>query len=136
MAQDSTEPQGAARGDAPERAESTRTLPVFRPPADIKETEHGIVVELDMPSAEPDSVEVTFEKRVLTVTARGRSTAPKGYSLTHREYSDGDYERAFSVSTMVEADKIDANFKGGVLRLTLPFAKEAKAKKIKVKTAK
>lgn len=126
----------AARGEGEvaERAEATRVVPVFTPPADIKETADGIVVELDMPSADPESVSVDFEKRTLTVTARGRSTAPAGFSLTHAEYKDGDYERAFRVSQLIDGGKIKASYTNGVLRLVLPYGKEAQAKTIEVKT--
>jgi HSP20 family molecular chaperone IbpA len=128
-------PTARAEGEVAERAEATRAVPVFTPPADIKETADGIVVELDMPSAEPKSVSVAFEKRTLTVTASGRSTAPAGYSLTHGEFRDGDYERAFRVSDLVDGGKIAASYRNGVLKLLLPYAKEAGAKTVKVNTA-
>jgi HSP20 family protein len=114
--------------------EKTRTAPVFTPAADIREKADGILVELDMPGADADSISVTFEKRTLSVYGRGRSTRPSGYSLSHAEYRDGDYERSFTVSTLVDGGKIDASYVAGVLRLFLPFAKEAQARTIKVKT--
>jgi HSP20 family molecular chaperone IbpA len=128
-------PTARAEGEVAERAEAMRAVPVFTPPADIKKTADGIVVELDMPSAEPESVNVTFEKRTLTVTARGRSTAPAGCSLTHAEYRDGDYERAFRVSDLIDGGKIEATYRTGVLKLLLPYSKETGAKTVKVKTA-
>jgi HSP20 family molecular chaperone IbpA len=58
---------------------------------------------------------------------------PGDFSLALAEYEIGDYERNFRVSDSVAKDKIDALYKNGVLRLTLPKAEQAKARKIAVK---
>jgi HSP20 family molecular chaperone IbpA len=79
---------------------------------------------------------VTLERRVLTVSARSAATEPEeGYTPVLVEYEDGDYERTFTLSDHVEEDRIDAVFKDGVLRLTLPKASPGPAKKIAVKSA-
>lgn len=132
---ESVQVSGSGEEARDERIEGTRTAPLIHPPADIRETKDGIVVELDMPGADPDTIDVTFERRTLTVSAQGRSSAPKGYSLIHREFGDGDYERQFTVSAMIDAGGIDAAYHDGVLTLTLPYAKEARARSIKVRTA-
>lgn len=134
MAKESRVPVKESEGRAVAEPEKIRTAPVFTPAADIREKPDGILVELDMPGADADSINVTFEKRTLSVYARGRSTKPSGYTLSHGEYRDGDYERSFTVSTLVDGGKIDASYSAGVLRLFLPFAKEAQARTIKVKT--
>ena len=115
-------------------AEATRNVSTFAPATDIKEGKDGIFVELDMPSVKPDTIDVTFERNVLTVSAQGRSTSPSGYALTYAEYRDGDYERSFRVSEAVNSSKIDATYSDGVLHLFLPHSKQAAPKKIKVKT--
>ena len=134
MAKKSQAEASESEGHAVAEPEKTRTVPVFTPVADIREKPDGILVELDMPGADTESINVTFEKRTLSVYARGRSTRPSGYMLSHGEYRDGDYERSFTVSTLVDGGKIDASYHAGVLRLFLPFAKEAQARTIKVKT--
>jgi HSP20 family protein len=53
----------------------------------------------------------------------------------HAEYRDGNYERVFTLSDQIDGDRIDALFKDGVLRLTLPKAASSPAKKITVKAA-
>jgi HSP20 family molecular chaperone IbpA len=135
MADKETKVQVSRQAEPAERAEATRNMSVTAPLADIRQTKDGIVVELEMPSADPGSINVGYERRTLTVTARGRSTAPSGYSLTHVEYADGDYERSFTVSDLIDSDGIEATYRNGVLKLMLPFAKEARARSIKVKTA-
>jgi HSP20 family molecular chaperone IbpA len=90
---------------------------------------------LDVPGADPASLDVTLDKRMLRVWARSTSTPPQGYALVHAEYRDGNYERTFTLSDQVDGERIDAVFKDGVLRLTLPKATPSPAKKIEVKAA-
>jgi HSP20 family molecular chaperone IbpA len=90
---------------------------------------------LDVPGADPDSLNVALEKQELRVTARATSSAPPGYTLMHAEYRDGNYERAFTLSDQVDDERIEATFRDGVLRLTLPKSAPSPAKKIEVKTA-
>lgn len=114
-------------------AEATRAEPVFTPPTDIIENTAGVRMLLDMPGADPESLDVTLDNRVLRISARSVSTAPEGYTLVHAEYRDGNYERRFTVSEPIDTAKIEAVFKDGVLGLTLPKATPSPAAKISVK---
>ncbi len=118
-----------------EAAESTRDAPVFVPPADIIENQSSLVLILDLPGADPECLDVTLDKRVLRIAARSAPSRPEGYALQHAEYWDGNYERSFVISEPVDVAKIEAIFKDGVLRLTLPKATPAPAAKISVKAA-
>ncbi len=60
--------------------------------------------------------------------------APEGYSLSFAEFQAGDYERSFRLTDQIDRDRIEAVYADGVLKLTLPKAEKAKAKKISVKT--
>jgi HSP20 family molecular chaperone IbpA len=116
-------------------AEAGSEAPTFTPPADIVETKDAVIMLLDMPGAEPDSLSVALEKQELRISARSTSSAPEGYTLMHTEYRDGNYERAFTLSDQVDSERVDAVFKDGVLRLTLAKAGPSPAKKIEVKAA-
>src|SRR4051794_36046433 len=111
--------ENAAMTDTPAKAETVSDAPTFVPPTDIIETKDQIVMLLDMPGTDPDSLSVTLEKRVLTLAARSTPSTPQGYTPVHAEYRDGNYERAFILSEDVDGDRIDAVFKDGVLRLSL-----------------
>ena len=124
-----------AHPQAGERAESTRNAPVFVPAADIYESEDALFLSLEMPGVSQDTLNIMLDQRVLTISGRSRSSAPEGYSLTHHEYRDGDYERAFTLSEAIDSDKIEAELKEGVLRLKLPRSQPAPAKTINVKAA-
>ncbi|MCS3743346.1 MULTISPECIES: Hsp20/alpha crystallin family protein [unclassified Rhizobium] len=114
-------------------AEPTRVEPVFVPPIDIIETTSGVQMLLDMPGADPESLDVTLDNRVLRISARSVSSAPEGYALVHAEYRDGTYERSFTISEPIDTAKIDAVFKDGVLRLNLPKSAPSPAARISVK---
>jgi HSP20 family molecular chaperone IbpA len=89
---------------------------------------------LDMPGADPDTLDVTLENRELTVSAKSVPFEPDGYALVHGEYQDGNYERYFLImSDQVDEDRVEAEFKDGILTLTLPKSPTSPAKKIPVK---
>jgi HSP20 family molecular chaperone IbpA len=113
-------------------AESTGQGPRVTPPTDIFETDTGVIMLIEMPGADPDSLDVTLDRRLLTVSAHATPTVPEGYTLMHAEYRLGDYERSFTLSDQIDAERVEAVFKDGVLRLTLPKA-ASPAKKIEVK---
>lgn len=113
-------------------AEATRNRAVYTPAADIFETEEALVLLVEMPGVQPDQVEIGLEKRVLTITGHATAQRHEGYSLAVCEYRPGDFERVFTLSDMIDEGGIEAVMKDGVLRLTLPKAKAAPAKTIKV----
>ncbi|RME08129.1 MAG: Hsp20/alpha crystallin family protein [Anaerolineae bacterium] len=119
----------------PEESERTRETRCFIPRADVFETDEDIVVLMDIPGAEQDQINVSLEKNILTVSAFCNPAGPEGYSLAFAEYEVGDYERSFRLSDQIDRDKIQAEYKNGVLRLTLPKAAEAKKRKIEVKVS-
>ena len=120
-----------------ETRERTPDRPVFVPPADIYETRDNIVVMAEMPGVAPDGVDITLERRGLTI--RGRNAGPGnehiGYQRVYNEYADGDYERVFTLSENIDRDRIEATLKDGVLHLVLPKSETAKPRKIELKVS-
>lgn len=108
---------------------------VFAPAVDIFEQGDKTVILADMPGVEPDDIDVSLERQVLTLTGRIKHHAPEGYRRLSTEYREGSYNRVFTLSDAVDQKKIKADLKNGVLRLELPRAAEAKPKKITVKAA-
>jgi HSP20 family protein len=129
-------PQGGQEMAAPtEGAERTRARPVYAPHTDIFETEDGLVILADMPGVSPDGVDVTLERNVLTIRGRTEDSPPQGFSPVYLEYQPGDYERVFTLSEDIEAERIEAGVKNGVLRLFLPKAGPAQTKRIQVRAS-
>ena len=117
-----------------EAGERTHERPAFVPRVDIYETETGLVVVADLPGVSPEGLEVTLERRVLSIYGRVEDDAPEGYSQAYREYAVGDFERQFTLSGDFDINGIEANLKYGVLHLAIPRAPEAAAKRIEVRS--
>ena len=118
-----------------EGSERTRSRDTYLPRADIYETQDSIHIALDMPGANQNQIDVTLEQNVLTISGMTAHAAPEGYSPTYLEFRPGDYERSFRLTEQIDRDKIDAVYKDGVLKLTLPKAETAKVRKISVNPA-
>ncbi|WP_353646609.1 Hsp20/alpha crystallin family protein [Mesorhizobium sp. WSM2239] len=116
-------------------AERTRSRPVFVPRTDIFETQDNVVLLVDMPGVAPDGVDITLEKRTLAIRGYAADQQHQNYRQVYAEYSAGDYERVFALSEDIDRDGIEASQKNGVLRLVLPKAAPAKARKIQLKMA-
>ncbi|HME40412.1 MAG TPA: Hsp20/alpha crystallin family protein, partial [Steroidobacteraceae bacterium] len=94
--------------------------PVFVPAADIYETAESLLVMCEMPGVGPDGVDITLERRVLTIRARSANQQHTGYQRVYTEFADGDYGRVFTLSEDIDRDRIEATAKNGVLHLVLP----------------
>jgi HSP20 family molecular chaperone IbpA len=116
-----------------EETERTRDCRCFVPGADIYEIEDEIIIAMDMPGINENAIEITLEKNILNVKGFAQIEDHDDYALAAAEYEVGDYERSFRISDAIAQDKIDAVYKDGVLRLTLPKEEKAKARKITVK---
>ncbi len=124
------EKQQAQQG---QEVEATRARPVFLPCTDIFEREDALVVVADMPGVGPEAVDVDLTGNELTISGRVDDPAIEGHTLSSWEYEVGDYRRRFRLSGGIDADKIDASIKNGVLQVLLPKSKEAPPQKITVK---
>ena len=117
-----------------EGGERMRSRTTFIPRSDIYETEENVVVSVDMPGVSEDTIDITLEKNILTINGISNYEEPDDFSLAFTEFQVGDYERSFRLTDRIDRDGIEALFKDGVLKLTLPKAEEAKTRKISVKT--
>jgi|SRR5688572_22035632 HSP20 family protein len=125
--------QQQQQANLPARGENAGELPTLTPPTDVYETADAYTMLLEMPGADPESLDVTLDKQMLTVSARATPWNPPNFTLVYGEYQLGNYERAFSLSDQIDEENIDAVFELGVLRLKLPKSKQSRAKKISVK---
>ena len=119
---------------APATTERADQTPIFTPQVDIRETESEVVLIADMPGVDESNVSIDLEGNELSIRGKLAEWAPEGYSLTYQEYTSGNYERTFTLGESIDHDGIKAVVKDGVLRLTLPKAREAQPRRIKVKT--
>ena len=108
------------------------------PAVDVSETDKAYEITAELPGMDEKNVEVKLANDVLTIKGEKQDEKEekrKDYYM--RERSFGSFQRSFQVPDGVDADKIEANFKKGVLTVTLPKSTEAQKaeKKIAVKAA-
>jgi len=121
--------------DRSEKAERTRSGRVYLPLTDIVETQEDIWMYADMPGVDSKSVELTLEDNVLTIEGFVGPEPRPQMRLVRAEYGIGDFHRSFTLNETVDRDKIGASIQNGVLKLRLPKAEPAKARKIEVRSA-
>ena len=128
-----TQVEGVKRtAESNEQAERTEQRVVYVPSVDILEKDNEIVIMADIPGADDKSVNVTLEKNILFFSAKKDTTIPEGHRLIMSEYGLGDYERSFTLSSVIDRDKIQASVKNGVMKIVLPKAETAKQRAIPV----
>lgn len=118
-----------------EGVERTRATRMYVPRVDILSEENGIIILVDLPGVDEANVDVTVEKEVLTINGYVTAVTPEGYELVYNEYGIGDFQRSFTLPNEIDRDGIEASLSQGVLRLTLPKAPEAQARKIAIKAS-
>jgi HSP20 family protein len=104
------------------------------PPCDIFETDKELVMKFELPEVKKDDVEVKLEQNVLTLRGERKfeeQTDRENYHRVERHY--GEFMRSFNVPLYVNAARINAEFKDGVLTITMPKNEEARPKQINVK---
>jgi HSP20 family protein len=118
---------------APEGEESW-SLSAWAPACDIYETDHEIVIKAELPEVKKENVYVSFENNVLTIRGERKFEEEAKRENYHRiERSYGEFVRSFTLPTFVDTNKINAEFKEGVLRVMIPKREEAKPKQVEVK---
>jgi HSP20 family molecular chaperone IbpA len=119
---------------ASEAADGRDARPAFAPPVDIHDGPEGLTLEADLPGASDSNLQIQLEDNVLSLHARLDSPAPEAARLIHQEYPVGDFHRSFILSDEVDRDRITAELKNGVLRIFLPKADRARARRIEIKS--
>jgi HSP20 family protein len=115
-----------------QRGERTRSSSYFQPRVDIFETETELTLYADVPGVKADDVELRYERGELVLQARPERRDSGGLALL-REYEEGDYFRVFQIHESIDASKIEAACKNGVLTVHLPKVEAARPRQVRVK---
>ena len=109
----------------------TTTRPAAMP-IDAYRRGEEFVVELDLPGVQPDSIDLTVEKNVLTVHAERRREETDGVELLVGERPHGTFSRQLFLGDALDTDAIQADYVDGVLTLRLPVAEKAKPRRVEI----
>ena len=101
---------------------------------DMYQTDEAVVVKSSVPGIDPADLDISVTGDILTIKGETKSEEEvKEENYVRRERRYGSFSRSLSIPVAVMADKAQAEFKDGILTLTLPKAEEVKPKAIKVK---
>ncbi len=105
----------------------------WSPAVDILETDDALIVHADLPNVKIEDIDIRVENQTLTISGSRKFEKDdnvKGYHRIERSY--GEFVRSFAVPSTVDTDKVAADYKNGVLSITLPRKDSAKPRQVKV----
>lgn len=126
--QTSSSPSSAVAG----RAGGAQPQPYVVPPVDVFENDNAITLLADLPGVAREQLQLRVDGDLLTVEATARTAGPANLELVYGEAQCPTYRRQFTLSRELDAGRIEAQLRDGVLRLTIPKAEEAKPRRIEV----
>ncbi|RMG04185.1 MAG: Hsp20/alpha crystallin family protein [Nitrospirae bacterium] len=104
------------------------------PEVDIIEKSDHYLLIADLPGVDEKELDISIEKDLLTITGKMLIQIPENHRPIRSEFRSGRYHRAFRIYEDIDRDNIKANFKNGVLTLTIPKAENAKVRKIEIQS--
>ena len=105
----------------------------WKPNVDIFESENELVLKAELPGINPDDVELNIEKNVLVIRGERKLENDKLIEDYHRiERAYGVFNRSIVLPTSIKEDEVSAEFKDGLLTVTIPKQETAKARQIKI----
>jgi HSP20 family protein len=101
-------------------------------PMDAVRKDDHVEIHFDLPGVQPDSVDLTVERNVLTVKAERQWWPEEGAEVLTRERTQGTFSRQVLLGEALDADHVEANYTNGVLTVRIPVAEQGKPRKIEI----
>lgn len=120
-----------ARNAEVERSESA----VMLPPVDVIEDALGITLYADLPGVPKDKLHVRIDADALTIEGEVTLPLANGLEPSHVEVQLPRYQRTFTLGKELDSEKVSAEFRHGVLKLSIPKVEHAKPRKIEIQVA-
>lgn len=122
--------------DNPAFARGSETYGTWTPPVDIFERDEQLILRAELPGMNRDDIDVRIENGVLTLHGERRRENGFDENSAHRlERVYGSFTRSFTLPTTVDAARIAATYKDGVLEVVLPKSEASKPKKVQIEAA-
>ena len=104
--------------------------------ANLFETAESFLLQIPMPGVKPEEVEITAQQDTLSLKWTTNVQVPEGATALWHGFQSGQYQQSFTLPSPINSERAEAHYTDGVLTLTLPKAEHAKARTVKVNTAK
>lgn len=113
-------------------SQNTSNEPTLRPLYEVKETAEAWGLQVHLPGVAKEGLEFTAEEGQIAIRGRREWKAPAGWTALYRESTDAPFELVLQHDNSIDVEKIHAELKDGVLRVSLPKAESVKPRKITV----
>jgi HSP20 family protein len=104
----------------------------WTPALDLYQNNDNIVAVVELPGMRKEDIEISLQDGMLTISGERKEEYGKEDGATRSERSTGKFRRSITLPTRVDANKVNATYKDGILTVTLPKAEEAKPKQIQI----
>ena len=128
-----TRQEVAERQTVPAQTKAREDELVIRPPVDIFEDAHGIMVVAEMPGVSRDRLNVQADRNSLLIEGEATIDMPEGMEAIYADVQSTRYARSFVRSAELETEAVDAKLKDGVLTIRIPKRSEFRPRKIEVR---
>lgn len=119
--------------NSPVKKETAADEAALLPPVDVIEDASGITLYADLPGVPKEKLNLHVEADTLMIEGEIDLEMPGGMEASHAEVSLPRYRRVFTLSKELDASKVSAEFRNGVLKLAIPKAEHAQPRKVEVK---
>ncbi len=104
----------------------------WTPALDLYQNNDNIVAVVELPGLAKEDIDISLQDGTLTISGERKDEATPENGATRTERCAGKFRRSITIPTRVDANKVSATYKDGVLTVTLPKAEEAKPKQIQI----
>lgn len=125
----------ALRNDAGQNERSHYSDAALTPPVDVVENVNGITLYADLPGVTREKLNLNIESDTLTIDAQADLAVPEDLASHHTEVGLAWFRRVFTLSKELDAEKVTAELAQGLLKLRIPKAEHAQARRIAVQVA-
>ena len=113
-------------------ARQTQLFGGWSPALDLYQNNDNVVAVLELPGMRKEDIDISLHDGMLTIAGERQISSGEGESAERTERFSGKFRRSISLPTRIDAGKVNATYKDGILTVTLPKAEEVKPRKIKV----
>ena len=104
----------------------------WTPALDLYQNNDNVVAVVELPGMRKEDIDVSLHDGMLTIAGERQSSSGEGENAERTERFSGKFRRSVTLPTRVDASKVSASYKDGILTVTLPKSEEAKPKKVEV----
>ncbi|MFQ5790477.1 MAG: Hsp20/alpha crystallin family protein [Acidobacteriota bacterium] len=104
----------------------------WSPPVDLYESERNLVLKAELPEVEQDAIELRIDKNRITVRGERRLKEPTSHKFHRMERAFGPFTRSFTLPISIDPDRVKAEFKRGILKVTMPKRVDERSKQVPI----